>query len=466
MEFLELFFGRFHPLLVHLPIGILLLAFLFEVLAVWKRFEYLKPSIPPALLIGALSATAACITGYFLSLEGGYSDPLLTQHEVMGIATAVLSFTLFFLYRTSFITQSKQKVRGALLFAPVIIALSLTGHLGGSLTHGEEFLSVETSEPEQDSVLFRHITNVDQAILYKDVVEPILRSKCYSCHSSKKQKGDLRLDGIDFIRRGGKNGDIIVSGLPDSSALYKLLLLPLEDDKHMPPKGKTQPSSTEIAILQSWIEEGASFDQQVKDLSKPDKMKSYVASLLTTSNQHWVPAEEVKEAEPEVVAALMAKRIHVLPVSQDNHYLKINFVNARAVSDEDLNTLLKLKDQLVWLSLDGTTVTDDQLAIIAKLENLRWLYLNNTKISDKGISAVVKLPELQFLNLVNTPVTDRSLNDLSAFKKLQKVFVYQTTLSSPALEAFRQRSPKVVVDTGGYSLPKLATDTIVFRRGS
>jgi uncharacterized membrane protein len=464
MDSLELFFGRFHPLLVHLPIGILLLAFVFEVLALRKQFEYLKPAVQPALLIGALSATAACITGYFLSLEGGYAERLVIPHQYLGIATAVFSFALFFLRRASFVIRANQKFLGALLFVPIIITLSLTGHLGGSLTHGEEFLSFAAPEPEQDSVSFKHIVNIDQAVLYSDVIQPILKAKCYSCHSAKKQKGDLRLDAVDFIRHGGENGAIIVNGLPDSSALYKLLLLPLEDERHMPPKGKPQLTSTEIAILQSWIEEGASFERQVKDLAKPDKMKMYVASLQATVHQHWVPEKEVPAPDLAVIAALKAKRIQVLPVARDNHYLSINFVNARTVSDEDLLTLLKLKDQLLWLNLDGTTITDAQLTTIAKLQNLRWLYLNNTKISDKGISLLGTLPELQFLNLVNTSFTDEGLKSLSSLKKLQKLFAYKTNLSPTAIESFHTLLPNAVIDTGGYSLPVLASDSIIFKK--
>jgi uncharacterized membrane protein len=463
MEFVTSLLGRLHPLLVHLPIGILLLAFIFEWLAIKKRFEYLKPAVQLSLLIGAVSATASCITGYLLSLEGGYRETLLLQHQYLGIATAVLSFALFLLRSTSVAHRFKQKYAGLLLFAPVISVLSVTGHLGGSLTHGDDFLSVEVAASQIETA-FKPIVNIDSAIVYKDVVQPILQSKCYSCHSSKKQKGGLRLDEIEFIRQGGEHGKIIVDGLPDSSALYTVLLLPLEDERHMPPKGKPQPTSTEIAILQSWIEEGANIEKRVRDLAKPDKMKTYIASLQSVATQHWVPTDKVIEPDQQTITTLKSRGILVLPVAQESNYIMINFVNKKTVTNEDLNSLLALKAQLLWLRLDGTTITDEQLAIISNLENLRWLYVNNTTISDNGLISLAKLPQVQFINLVNTAVTDKGLGNLASVEKLQKLFVYKTKVSAAGIESFRIHSPNVQIDTGGYSLPKRVSDSIVYKR--
>ena len=91
MEWITQFFGRFHPLLVHFPIGILILAFLFECLSRIKSYRKLRAAIPPSLLLGSLFAVASAFSGYFLSEEGGYEDDLLERHKTLGIATAVFS---------------------------------------------------------------------------------------------------------------------------------------------------------------------------------------------------------------------------------------------------------------------------------------------------------------------------------------------------------------------------------------
>lgn len=464
MNFFTQFLGRFHPLLVHLPIGILLLAFLFEALSLRKQVAYLKLAVQPALLIGAIAAAVSCITGYFLSLEGGYTEKLLVPHQYLGIATAILAFALFFLRDSTWMHHFSPRYAGVVSFLPVVIALSFTGHLGGSLTHGDEYLSFDITGPMEETTTFKPINNVDQAVVYSDVVQPILKTKCYSCHSAKKQKGDLRLDEIPYIQRGGEHGEIIVAGTPDSSLLYNALLLPLEHDNHMPPKGKPQLTSTEIAILQNWIEEGASFEKKVSDFSQPAKMKAYIATLNTVPSEHWVPTDNVGAADARAVASLKSQGVLVLPVAHDNNFITINFINKRAVTDEDLKTLGQLKDQVLWLNLAGTSIRDDQLPEVAGLEKLRWLYLNNTQISDKGIKELIRLKDLMVINMVNTQVTDQGLAELQKMPQLKKLFVYNTGITADGIARLRDINTKLNIDTGGYALPRLASDSIVFKR--
>ena len=86
-----LFLGRFHPLLVHFPIVLLLTAFIFEVMSRSHHFRGLKFSVLPLLLLGAVSATLSALTGYFISHEGGYDASALQRHQWAGIATALVA---------------------------------------------------------------------------------------------------------------------------------------------------------------------------------------------------------------------------------------------------------------------------------------------------------------------------------------------------------------------------------------
>ncbi|MDZ7647674.1 MAG: hypothetical protein U5K54_11135 [Cytophagales bacterium] len=78
--------GRVHPLLVHLPIGILLLVIVFEWLASVKRFKYLKKSIRLILWIGFASAAFSCLTGYLLLQSGEYEPTAVDRHQWAAIA--------------------------------------------------------------------------------------------------------------------------------------------------------------------------------------------------------------------------------------------------------------------------------------------------------------------------------------------------------------------------------------------
>jgi uncharacterized membrane protein len=470
MDFLIQFFGRFHPLVVHLPIGILFLAFLFEYLSRFERFKPLETAVQPSLLVGSIFAVVAVVTGLFLSEEGGYEEGLLTRHQNVGIATAVFTVVLYFVrLKSTHFFPSEKKIKSVriLLFVPVVVLLSITGHLGGSMTHGEEYLfeSLTVQQKADPMAEIKAIANTGDAILYQDIIEPILDSKCYSCHSSKKRKGDLRLDQVEFIMQGGKHGTIVEAGNADSSSLYSRLVLPMEDEDHMPPSERPQLSSSEISLIKTWLEEGASFDKKVNAFAQSVKIKNYVGALLAQLQQEpLIPLEEVSAADGNAISALQQKGILILPVGNETNYLSVSFVNARSATDADLQLLLPLRKQLLWLNLGRTKITNEGLKVIAQLSALRQIHFNHTSITDDGVKHLIPLTELNYLNLVGTKITDAGLSYLSTMKKLKNIFVYQTGVTGKGLQYFSSKLPDARVDTGGYTLPKLASDTVVFKR--
>lgn len=470
MDWITQFLGRLHPVLVHLPIGILFLAFIFECISQLKPYKKLRSAVQPALLIGVFFAIASAITGWYLSQEGGYEDDLLSRHKSLGIATAILGVVVYFLRATAqlyFQSKAKRKTFYLVLFIPLIILVSLTGHFGGSLTHGDDYLfaSIETSTEVVDpAIKLQRISDLDNAAFYPDVIQPILESRCYSCHSSRKQKGELRLDGISFIEKGGEHGAILERGNSDSSSIFQRLMLSLEDDDHMPPNEKPQPSSSEIAMIQAWIDEGADFEMKISACKDSDKVKRYFSSLVMQSKKEaLIPEDEVEQPDGKAFAALNEKGIITLPVSHESNYLSVSFVNRRALAPGDLQLLLPLKKQIVWLNLSRTTIADSSLNIIAGLSALRRLNLEFTSITDKGIHALSPLAELRYLNMVGTKITDESMGHLSELQKLEDLFIYQTDVTLSAIQKFKTAKPGVKIDTGGYALPKIITDSIVTR---
>src|SRR5690349_6163385 len=90
-----LFLGRFHPLVLHVPIGFLTLAFILEILSRFGRFRHFRPTVGFILLLGAASAFIACILGLMLAESGGYPESELTIHQWSGIAVFILSVVAF-----------------------------------------------------------------------------------------------------------------------------------------------------------------------------------------------------------------------------------------------------------------------------------------------------------------------------------------------------------------------------------
>lgn len=137
-EDLLTFFGRFHPFWVHLPIGFLVLAVQMWVYADWKKNERFFEAISFSLLLGTGSALVAVILGFLLSRSGGYEGNLLDIHQVGGWTTVACSGLAWWmsLPKQKFSRKLQYWVLGLLL-----VVLSVTGHFGGSLTHGVDYLT-------------------------------------------------------------------------------------------------------------------------------------------------------------------------------------------------------------------------------------------------------------------------------------------------------------------------------------
>ena len=91
---------------------------------------------------------------------------------------------------------------------------------------------------------------------FQSRVWPLLESRCVQCHGPKKQKGALRLDSREAALKGGDSGPALVPGKPRESLLLRSVRH-AEKELEMPPKEKL--TEREIAALERWIAEGASW---------------------------------------------------------------------------------------------------------------------------------------------------------------------------------------------------------------
>jgi uncharacterized membrane protein/mono/diheme cytochrome c family protein len=455
------FIGHFHVVLVHLPIGFLLIGLLLQWLSSKEKYHISKEVIKIIILCGMIAAIISCITGYLLSLNGDYEEDAKDWHMWMGIGVAAISIIIY-----AKITYGQFDNLYKVLSIILLLFIIITGHLGGSLTHGSDYLTASwTNQADSIIVVKKIIPNIKEANVYGDIIQPVLQTKCYSCHGEKKQKNNLRLDGPQWIIKGSKNGPVI-HGKEDESELVKRISLPREDDDHMPPKQKPQLNEQEIAAIHWWVDQGADFNKKVKELKEPETLKSYLLSLQSDQAAEKkelpiIPAGPVEKADAKALQALKDRGIIVMPVSQNSNYLSANFISAANISDNDIALLLPIKKQLVWLKLGDTNIGDSALSIINQCSNLISLQLNNTNITDKGLGQIKNLDKLQSLNLVGTKVTGNGIMHLQQLKGLQSIYLYKTEVNNTEWQKLKKIFPGTSIDTGGYTVPFLATDTVI-----
>lgn len=470
-HFLE-FIGRFHPLFVHLPIGILMLALGLAILSRRPRYANLEPAVKVALLWGFISAVAACVAGWCLKLSGGYEEETLNIHQNLGIGVAIAAGLAW--AATQFASR-REAFRKAQFPAVVFCALLLfgAGHFGGNLTHGEDYLTqpllaMTGNAPEKKER--PKITDINQAVVYTDLVEPVLEQKCWQCHNARKSKGDFRMDTPELLAKGGEEGPAFVAGNAEGSELYKRLILPEDDEHHMPPKGKTQLSEQEIALIQWWIGKGkASFSTKVAQVEQDAKIKPVLASFggagaAAESEEDKILKLKVAEASKNDVEKLTKQNVLVMPVAAESTLLMVNTVNAPAFNDQTAEALAALDEQVVWLKLGNTKIGDAGLRSVGKLKNLTRLGLEQTAVTDAGLANLSGLKHLEHLNLYGTKVTDAGLKALAGMKQLKTLYLWQTGVTAAGVEALKKQLPKTQIDTGGYALQKLPTDTLVFKK--
>lgn len=456
-----LFFGRFHPLILHLPIGFLVMAFILEALSRIKRFGQFKVVIGVVLLLGASSAVLAAALGYMLAQEGGYNDEILLIHQWAGITLAFAAVVAYVLYRVlqTHPSAALDKVYLAVMIM-MMVSLTVAGHFGGSLTHGSDYLTQYMPNglrkigglPPKKNRGYQKITNLEEAKIFDQIVYPILDSRCISCHNESKKKGDLMLHTQEDLLKGGEGGAVLVPGDPEQSELLKRIHLPITDDKHMPPDGKTQLTYEQTELLTWWIKEGASFNKSVAEVTVDKEVRAILNTLVNPdankSDVEILLASEQKPAEGQKLLELRDRGIKVKPLAAKTNWLQAKVPRGNS-ADFLINTdFTGIAAQITWLDLGGTGTTDEAVAPIVEFENLTRLHLENTLISDQGMQYLGELAYLEYLNLVGTRITDEGIHQLLGLKNLRKLYLWKTEVSKEGIQQLKESLPELEIHTG------------------
>ncbi len=306
------FLGHFHPLLVHLPIGFLVLLGALELAGRFKRFSHITAARGFILLLLSIAAVFTITCGWLLASGGGYGHRVLFWHRWLGTCVGVLSIALLLLWR-------HKKNVGAAYYSTLCAALlvmTLAAHFGGTLTFGSRYLSkyapgplkpllgyarqspslsaynqptAKTDQTEgvtspaaaaaSDAQIIPIVDLRSEGSFYGRYIQTIFTDDCTRCHGRDRQKGHLRLDSYYWLRQGSGGRPVVVPYHADRSKLYRRLTIPLWQRHHMPPRHHHQLTSNQIELIHWWIQTGASGSATLQSLRPPENIRRIIQSM-------------------------------------------------------------------------------------------------------------------------------------------------------------------------------------------
>jgi mono/diheme cytochrome c family protein len=323
---LLVFLGRFHPVAVHAPIGVILLAALLEVAALTRSLRSrIDPALDVVLCVMMATTLGAFALGVALATEGGHSARLLALHRWLAFATVAgvgASFVSWAFYTQALC--SRVVYRSAL--GVTLAALTVGAHYGGSMTHGEGYLTAHAPAFVRDALGIAPLedappaaadsaTGAKNARVFADVVAPVLQAKCVECHGPARTKGGLRVDSFAALARGGDGGPALPSE-GRAGSLVERISLPLQHEEHMPPEDSPQLTPAELQLLRWWVERGASETLRVRDVVAPSGAHALLSSALAAAPSAAAPSAAGPPNGPPAPAAPAPEAPAVPPPSE------------------------------------------------------------------------------------------------------------------------------------------------------
>jgi hypothetical protein len=321
-----LFFGRFHPIALHLPVGAMALLTLAEVMCLKRSFEnrWGEAALFLALFFAG-SSVVAIILGSMLGRDG-FEGGAYKLHTFFGIIIGVLAIAGLLARLLGMQKRAAGRPGGFMLETARFLLLlnvgvmSVGAHFGANMVHGDKYLTQHGPESagkiihgfeawllsfvaeKKEAKPTTHVTaeapvkpasadikptaaalpavaTGDSKLVFQHIISPLFEAKCNSCHCEQKVKGKLRMDDYALLMKGGSDGpNTIIPGKPEESLAIVRLMLPEDDDEHMPPSEKPQFTKEETALLHWWIKTGASATQPVTEV--PAEHKATADTLM------------------------------------------------------------------------------------------------------------------------------------------------------------------------------------------
>lgn len=464
--------GRTHPILVHFPIAMVLVAAMIETLrAIVRRPTPARTSIN-MLGIGVLAAAAAIGSGW---LNGDFENhasnaDTMELHRWVGIGGGGVALLAFL-----FAMVASRSRRALMAFRALLLvaagAIGFTGHLGGNMVYGEGYMlaplkmgkrpaateprPTPPSPPPVSDVPANPLAGPDVgtdatpiAVSIADVsferdVLPIFVARCAECHGEAKVKGGLRLDSLDHVM--GAESWVLSIDEPSESDLVIRVKMHEDDDGAMPPKGERL-ASVEIATIEAWIASlamaGAAPEAMPERESQPEATDGPEVDEESTADAGLAAWTEV---QVDAIQKLRARGARIEPVSVESELLDVNLsLMSPACDGETLRVLEPLVGRVERLNLAGADVGSADVVVLAGGGAIRSIDLDRTRIDDGAMVTLAALPAIETLIVTGTGLTDAGLRTLAASGSLRTVYAAESGVTASGAATVGERMSVVL----------------------
>ncbi|MCA9083853.1 MAG: hypothetical protein KDA81_07345 [Planctomycetaceae bacterium] len=116
-----------------------------------------------------------------------------------------------------------------------------------------------TMADEEEKPIAAESVELGRAVDFDQEILPILQANCVACHNKAKSEGQLVVENVEAMLKGGAAGPSIVPGKPDESYLYQVAAR-IEEPQMPPWPNNVQAKKLtprQVGLLRQWIVEGA-----------------------------------------------------------------------------------------------------------------------------------------------------------------------------------------------------------------
>jgi hypothetical protein len=253
-------------------------------------------------------------------------------------------------------------------------------------------------------------------------------------------KGQLSVQTLETLLKGGKTRPAIVAGMLNKSELYNRITLDPTNEKYMPADGKTPLTKAEVEIIQWWIEKGMAIKgKKIAELKNAQAIQTKAADFLGfsgSSNNNETTNLENSKINPDIptvfniaqIDSLRNKGVNVRVMLHQPIMLDITIPSGFGTAINSIKSNLRsIAKNVIWLNVSNNGLTENELDFLPLMTNLEKLRLEKNPLTDKIILPLSGLHHLEALNLNETNVTQLGIEKLKQLPGLKRVYQWNVT---------------------------------------